>query len=150
MSQNAVTVAEDTAIPSGVWEPSPSEGWAAALLAQLKTQTQVAHDMNVDIRTIQRYWANPPFRELVRSIQRGILEGYFEEFQFRIAESLIIMGQVFRGEVPPDDGRVALAQDTLKSTLYRMATSGDLIPGAVPVSGELPTAQGGHKQFGAS
>lgn len=134
MSQIAVTETESPLLPSGTWEASPAEAWAASLLARLKTQTETAKEMNVDIRTVQRYWANPDFRALVRQIQRGILEGYFEEFQFRIAESLIIMGQVFRGELSPNDGRVAFAQDTLKATLYRMATSGDLIPGPDTVS----------------
>lgn len=140
MAQNVVTEPDDTPIAYAQWEPSPAQAWAAALLAECKSQTSVAETTHASLRQVQRWWAYPPFREYVKQIQRGILAGYYEEFQMRVAESLIIMGQVFRGEIKADDPRVPLAHDTLKSTLYRMATSGDLHPYEANSTGLLPQA----------
>jgi hypothetical protein len=128
MSQNVVTDTDDTPLAFEQWEVSPAQAWAADCLARCESQTATAEKIGVSLRQLQRWCAYRPFRQYVRGIQRGILEGYYEEFQLRVAESLIIMGQVFRGEIKADDGRVGLAHDTLKSTIYRMATSGDLQP----------------------
>lgn len=128
MTRSVVTERQNTDVPFDEWDPSPAQAWAATLLAQCHSQTRTAEITGADLRSVNRWWSQPNFREYVRRIQRGILEGYFEEFQFRVAESLIIMGQVFRGEIEATDPRVPLAHDTLKATLYRMATSGDLVP----------------------
>ena len=145
MAQNGVTVADDTPLAFEQWEISPAQAWVADLLARCVSQTDAAEQTGASLRTVQRWWAYQPFRHYVRSIQRGILEGYYEEFQLRVAESLIIMGQVFRSEIKSDDPRVALAHDTLKSTIYRMATSGDLQPAeAIAGPADVPRLVAGN------
>ena len=145
MAQNGVTVADDTPIAYEQWEISPAQAWVADLLARCVSQTDAAAQTGAALRTVQRWWSYQPFRQYVRTIQRGILEGYYEEFQLRVAESLIIMGQVFRGEIKADDGRVGLAHDTLKSTIYRMATSGDLQPAeTIDGSADIPRLGAGN------
>ena len=109
------------------WEPSPAQSRVADLLAQCWSQTASAEETRVALKTVQRWWADPEFREYVRDIQRGYAEGYNEEFSLLIAEALMIERRALRGEIPHDDPRAILAHDILSKTAFRVAVATSVV-----------------------
>lgn len=104
-----------------VWEPSPSETWAAELLSQCHTQTETAEIIGCDSRTIRRYWQRPEFRALVRDLVEAARQGYDQEFAGLIADALRVERMGVRGEIEADSARCKLAHDILSRTAFRIA-----------------------------
>ncbi len=103
-----------------VWEPSPEQRWAISLIAKGYSQTEAARIIEVEDRTVRRWWATPEFRQAINDEQDQLLESFGEAFSRLIRSCMRTMQLVADGELDGASPRARAAHDTLRETVFPM------------------------------
>ena len=103
------------------WSASATELVAAEWIAAGYSQQKAADKAGVSLRTVQRYWTVPQFRQLVEDMRAELMATYDLKFAKIIATALEIEQMALGDKNLARDANARLAHDILSQTGYRIA-----------------------------
>lgn len=77
------------------------------------------------LRTIQKWWLLPQYREYVAERREELMAAQRPLFESTVCVAQQIYLGALTGEYQPDDPRVGLAREILRRTVWRIVTPGD-------------------------
>ena len=109
------------------WTPQQQQ-WAEYVAAGYSRRA-ASHMINTDDRTGRKWWAIPEMREYVEEIRAELMAAQRPLFESTVLISQQLVLGALTGEYPPDDPRVHLAREVLRTTVWRVVQPGNTAVG---------------------
>lgn len=105
------------------WNPQQQQ-WAEYVAAGY-SQRRASFSVGVDDRTGRKWWAIPEMREYVEDIRAELMASQRPLFESTVLLSQQLVLGALTGEFPPDDPRINLAREVLRTTVWRVVVPGN-------------------------